>query len=228
MDNVRILIENTIKDLNLDKKEISLRLGRNHAYIQQYLSKGSPKVLGEVERKKLSKILNLDERLLMPAELLATSDGDPIELPSMRETPNAVVTNEKLARGHKIPLYGAAVGGDYGEFELNGSLLDTIFAPPSLSGIPGAYGVKIVGDSMWPRYEDNETVYVNPKRRPVKGDYVIVEIWNDDHETKLAYIKRLIRWTQSELVLEQFNPAKELRFEGASVATVHYVLRSGE
>lgn len=141
---------------------------------------------------------------------------------------NAVVTGEVAKRGVKIPLYGAVVGGEDGEFELNGNRLDHVFAPPSLSGIPEAYAVQVVGISMLPRYEDGETVYVNPKRRPVRGDYVVAEIQKDEHGPKLAYIKRLIKHTQAELVLEQFNPAKELRFDGRSVASVHYVLRQGE
>lgn len=154
------------------------------------------------------------------AILVETTTSD---LPS-----NAVVTGEQAKRGVKIPLYGAVVGGDYGEFELNGHRLDDIFAPPSLSGIPEAYAVQVVGDSMWPRYEDGETVYINPKRRPVRGDYVVAEIQREEHGPKLAFIKRLVRHTQTELLLEQFNPAKELRFDGSEVVGVHYVLRSGE
>ncbi|WP_243667659.1 LexA family transcriptional regulator [Sinorhizobium medicae] len=144
------------------------------------------------------------------------------------EPANAIVTGGMIQKGTKIPLYGAAVGGDYGEFELNGNRLDDIFAPPSLSGIPEAYGVQVVGESMWPRYEDGETVYVNPRRRPVKGDYVVAQIHREEHGPRLAFIKKLVRHTQNELILEQFNPAKQIRFDGKEVDTVHYVLRSGE
>lgn len=144
------------------------------------------------------------------------------------ESANATLTGEKRQKGGMVWLYGAAVGGEDGQFILNGNALDQIFAPPSLSGIPDAYAVQIVGDSMWPRYEDGETVFVNPKRRPVKGDYVIAQIHIDEDSPPLAYVKRLVRRTQDELILEQFNPEKTIRFDGKSVKTVHYVLRSGE
>lgn len=160
-----------------------------------------------------------------PSWLQALSDK---ESPPPPEPSNAVIIPGKLMPGPKIPLYGAAVGGDDGEFELNGNVLDYVFAPPSLSGITEAYSVKVAGESMWPRYEDNETIFINPRRRPVRGDYVVVQIQREEDGPKLAYIKRLVRWTQNELILEQFNPQKELRFPGHEVVTVHYVLRSGE
>lgn len=174
---------------------------------------------------KLAAALRLDADALARREVVRLP---PAQEPYDRPPPNAVITGEAPKPGNKIPLYGAAVGGDDGEFELNGHILDYVFAPPSLSGIPEAYAVRVVGESMFPRYEDNDTVYVNPKRRPVRGDHVVVQIQESDDGPKLAYIKRLIRWTQNELLLEQYNPPKELHFDGRSVATVHYVLRPGE
>lgn len=172
-------------------------------------------------------------------EWLASNDGsmrdEPVdspriisELPFVSEPPNAIITGASIQKGIKIPLYGSAVGGEDGQFILNGNKLDDILAPPSLTGIGEAYAVQIAGDSMSPRYEDGETVFVNPKRRPVKGDYVIAQIHLDETSPPHAYIKRLIRRTEKELVLEQFNPQRLLTFDGNQVASVHYVLRSGE
>lgn len=163
-------------------------------------------------------------------EWLAYDKGDRPNLTMIDnlEPSNAIVTGTKAERGSIIPLFGAAVGGEDGEFILNGNHLDDVFAPPSLSGIPGAYAVRIVGDSMSPRYEDNDTVYINPKRRAVKGDYVVAQIHVDEHKAPLAYIKRLIQHTSGKLILEQFNPPKILEFDGKQVESVHYVLRPGE
>lgn len=163
-------------------------------------------------------------------EWLAYDKGERPNLTMMDnlEPANAIVTGTKIERGSIIPLFGAAVGGEDGEFILNGNHLDDVFAPPSLSGIPGAYAVRIVGDSMSPRYDDNDTVYINPKRRPVKGDYVVAQIHVDEHNAPLAYIKRLIQHTSGKLILEQFNPPKILEFDGKQVKSVHYVLRPGE
>ena len=63
------------KQLNL--RDLSRKLGKNDAYLQQYISRGSPSFLPEEERKMLSEIINLDINLLTPDWLNTTSyDND--------------------------------------------------------------------------------------------------------------------------------------------------------
>ena len=52
------------KQLNL--RDLSRKLGKNDAYLQQYISRGSPSFLPEEERKMLSDIINLDNNLITP------------------------------------------------------------------------------------------------------------------------------------------------------------------
>ena len=141
--------------------------------------------------------------------------------------PNAIVGSPIVTGGNMIPVYGSAVGGIDGEFQLNGSMLYEVLAPPSLSPVSGAYAVQVSGDSMEPRYFDGEVVYVDPTRRVKRGDFVIAQIIVDESETRLAYIKRFVRHNAEELVLEQYNPPKELRFPHESVHSVHYVVMGG-
>lgn len=222
MDAVRKLILDTASDRGLDLKEISLSLGKNHAYMHQFIHKGSPKRLHADDRALVAKILGLTETALgAPAEVANVT--------SLQSFPsNAKTMGKVLQSPVKVPQYGTAVGGEDGEFVLNGNSLDDVFAPPSLSGVPGAYAVQISGDSMSPRYDDGDTVFVHPKRRPKKGDYVIAQIHIDEDAAPLAYAKKLVKHTEKELVLEQFNPPKTLSFDGGSVASVHYILRPGE
>ena len=58
------------KQLNL--RDLSRKLGKNDAYLQQYISRGSPSFLPEEERKILSDIINLDVNLLTPDWLKVT------------------------------------------------------------------------------------------------------------------------------------------------------------
>jgi phage repressor protein C with HTH and peptisase S24 domain len=143
------------------------------------------------------------------------------------EPSNALVGDKLHGRVNTIPLYGHAVGGQDGEFVLNGNKLDDITAPPSLSAAKGAYAVTVAGESMSPRYEDGETVYVDPTRRVVRGNYVVAQIQHEEAGALLAYIKRFVRHNADELVLEQLNPPKELRFKHQDVATVHYIVMGG-
>jgi len=59
------------KQFNL--RDLSRKLKKNDAYLQQYISRGSPSFLPEEERKMLSGIINLDINLLTPDWLKVTT-----------------------------------------------------------------------------------------------------------------------------------------------------------
>jgi len=144
-----------------------------------------------------------------------------------KATPNAVVGERLLVPKRRLPVFGQAVGGIYGEFPMNGTVLFDVLCPPQLSEISDAYAVIISGDSMYPRYEDGEIAFIDPTRRVRRGDYVIAQIIGDEFGTPQAYVKKFIRHDAVELVLEQFNPQKELRFPHESVVSVHFVALAG-
>jgi SOS-response transcriptional repressor LexA len=149
--------------------------------------------------------------------------------PTPLEPSNATIGQKLSSSTAHIPLYGQAVGGIDGEFLLNeGNRLADIVAPPALASVSGAYAVTVSGESMEPRYFDGEVVFVHPKRRPVKGDFVVAQIHNPNDGPPLAFVKRLVRNSEAGLVLEQYNPAKELRFEHRSVVSVHVIVMGGD
>lgn len=223
MDEIRKFILDTATDRRIDLKELSTRLGKNHAYMHQFIHRGTPKKLNGDDRALLSQILNVPESSLGAPLNLARSN-----FPLPYHQPNANVTGQRQEVGPAIPLYGTAVGGIDGQFELNGNLLDRVKAPASLFGVKNAYAVRIAGESMWPRYEDGETVYVNPERRPTRNDYVVAQIRREENGPLEAFVKKFVRWNSENLVLHQFNPDKELEFDSRLVETVHYILKSGE
>ncbi|OAP34148.1 S24 family peptidase [Sinorhizobium saheli] len=143
------------------------------------------------------------------------------------DPPNAEIRNKVIGQGKKIPVFGQAVGGVDGEFLMNGNVLYEVMAPPILSDISGAYAVSVSGDSMSPRYEDGEVCFVDPRRTVRRGDYVIAQIRLEEEGPLLAYVKKFVRHNTSELVLEQFNPPKELRFDAQTVHSVHYIALAG-
>lgn len=46
---------------DLTMREASIGIGRNHAYIQQYIDRGVPRQLGEDDRKALARLLDVPE-----------------------------------------------------------------------------------------------------------------------------------------------------------------------
>ena len=110
---------------------------------------------------------------------------------------------------------------------MNGNVLFHAFAPPNVAAIAKAYGVRVSGDSMRPRYFDGEVVFVDPSRMPRRDDFVVVQVQTDEHSEPWAYVKQFVRHNSRELVLSQFNPPKEMVFDHAHVISVHVVVMAG-
>lgn len=132
-----------------------------------------------------------------------------------------------------IPLVGTAFGGEWSEgvemTELHlAEVLDYLGRPPSLSTDPDAYAVEIIGESMAPRYEPGERVFVAP-RSPVRlGDDVIVQLKGEGREdladrVTMVLIKRLVKRGPAFIELRQFNPDHTFRVEAERIAAVHRV-----
>jgi phage repressor protein C with HTH and peptisase S24 domain len=100
-----------------------------------------------------------------------------------------------------------------------------IARPPALQGARDLYAIYFHGESMMPRFEPGEVGIVDPTRPAGPGDYVLVQLNNgeEDHVTSVL-VKRLVRTSARELVLEQFNPPATFTVPKARVARVHRIL----
>ena len=65
-DDVREKIKNLIKKKNYNLRDLSRNIRKNDAYLQQYLYRGTPKVLPEEYRFILAEILDVDVNELIP------------------------------------------------------------------------------------------------------------------------------------------------------------------
>lgn len=102
-----------------------------------------------------------------------------------------------------------------------------IEAPPRLAGVPDAYAVYVIGDSMSPRYEPGEVVCVNPYLPPRRDDYVVVKISEDNGVTVAGFIKRFIEMNERELRCSQLKPIKTLKWPRKNVIAVHRIVWAG-
>lgn len=64
MEEVRKKIARLIRDKGYNLARASLAIGKNIAYLQQFVKNGSPRRLGEVERKRLATLLQVNEQEL--------------------------------------------------------------------------------------------------------------------------------------------------------------------
>jgi phage repressor protein C with HTH and peptisase S24 domain len=117
-----------------------------------------------------------------------------------------------------VPLYGSAIGGEYGDIDEHveltelhlGEVLQWLKRPGELVADPLAYTLTVVGDSMSPLFEPGVRVNVSPRASVGIGDNVIVQLRGRNHEeddrVKMVLIKRLVRRSASFVELKQFNP----------------------
>jgi phage repressor protein C with HTH and peptisase S24 domain len=206
--------------LDLTQEEFAERIGVSRGAVGNW-ERDKP-----VGRKSIERICH-EFDLSIEWVLTGKGEAKASETPP-QSAPNAVIASNISFEGHvKIPLYGHAVGGLDGEFMLNGNKLDDITAPPALTNVRGAYAVTVAGDSMEPRYEDGETLFIDPHKRVSRGDYVVAQVQLEENGPVYAYIKKFVKHNAKELVLSQFNPQKDLTFPHECVVSVDFVVMGG-
>ncbi|WP_269581913.1 helix-turn-helix domain-containing protein [Roseibium sp. Sym1] len=182
----------------------------------------------ELVRKLRKVLVGRGDPEITDSEVIALGQIPGEELPTIPPPPNALPPQTVDASGwQRIPIFGQAVGGADGRFELNGNFIDSIFAPPSLSSVKNAYAVMIVGESMEPRYIAGETVYVHPHVPVRAGDYVVLQIKDNKTDDLHGYVKRFKSLTKDKLTVTQLNPQKSLTFPRDSVESIHRIVFSG-
>lgn len=128
-----------------------------------------------------------------------------------------------------IEIHGTATGGAAGAFQLDiGTIVDRGRRPPGLTGAAGVYALYVRGDSMAPRLEEGELIYVHPYRPPFPGSYVVVQTQTGKDMPIEAWIKRLARRTAKILVLEQLNPPATIEAPMKTVVAIHRILTMNE
>jgi SOS-response transcriptional repressor LexA len=207
-----------VAELGLSLSELSLKVGKNHAYFQQFIKRGVPNRLPEEVRARVAEILGFEERTLKE-----------MSSPGIRFMKDTIVDARVFTRGGAwIPVYGHAVGGKDGEFVLKGNQVSQVLAPPDLSQVPDAYAVYVVGESMEPRYFAGETVFVNPRLPISRGAFVVAQISKGEEAEPRAYVKRFVSQDAKRLRLEQYSPKKILEFPASTVVAIHRIVMSSE
>lgn len=166
--------------------------------------------------RALCEALDCTPDQLLGYETPTLVDGSHPKDPSITIPP---VGAEFAAGPRNLPIVGNARGGDQAFFLDNGEVQGMAHRPAQLIGVPNAFACYMTGDSMEPRFEEGELLYVNPIKPPRPGHYVLIEL--KDHQ---AYVKRLIRRTADKVIVEQFNPRKELSYPTEDIRHIYRVV----
>lgn len=122
-----------------------------------------------------------------------------------------------------LPVLGIAQGGQNGALiiPVEQRPVDYVFRPPQLEGVTDAFAVFAREDSMDPMYRNGQVLLVHPHLPIRPGDGILI-IKQDDH----ALVKCLIRRTQTELRVRQFNPAAEFVIAAGEIRALYRVVGS--
>lgn len=121
-----------------------------------------------------------------------------------------------------LPVFASAMGGD-GHVIVTFEAIEYIDRPSYLEHVPDAYGVYIVGDSMWPAYRPSDIAYIHPRLPPARDSDVVLFHTPPSRDAE-CIIKQLNDWDDRHWNLEQFNPALKFQVDRIDWPICHRVL----
>lgn len=222
----------------MSKNEMAIKVGaairvarKQRGMVMRQIAEHLNTKTAAVGNWEIGKNLPSTENLIKVAGLLrvdasALGQGEVIYLGDEPVSEAEIISDShELVKGPlDIELRGVAVGGDNGDFTLNGEIAGYVRRPPGISGLRKVFALHVISDSMWPRYEPGELIYCGG-REAVPGDDIVIEMFpENDDAVGHAYIKRLVRRSKSEIVCLQFNPNKEITFDPYAIKNIWRVI----
>ena len=189
-EDPRTNLEEMIRENGHDFAALSKMLGKNPAYIQQYIRRGSPKKLDEDDRRKLAEFYGVDERVL-GAPAVRKSSGPRRE------------SSDGLLRIKRLQVGASAGPGSLADDEFAESMG---FAPKWLRRLgtdPANLSLIVVdGDSMDPTLGDGDDIMVDHSAasRPLRDGIYVLRM--DD----VLLVKRIAMAPSGKLSIRSDNP----------------------
>lgn len=197
----RMALAVLIEERNEDYAGLSRLLGRNPAYIQQYVKRGTPRRLAEEDRRALARYFRVPEAAL----------GGPEEAP---RTVSIDGPRDLLRAAALVAVPRRALGASAGP----GSLEDegvtqsaALHFPPAqlrelgVADPSGLSVIRVVGDSMLPALADGDDILVDTRdgaERLRDGVYVL-------RNEEALMVKRIVLRPDGGLAILSDNPAHQ-------------------
>ena len=149
-DDPRAALDRLLRERGVDYAALSARIGRNAAYIQQYIKRGSPRRLADRDRVRIAAFLGVSEAMLGGPEQRVAAPGGARGRDDMVLVP-------KLAIGASAGA-GASVDGEAveGSIAFDPRWLRHLGADPRALSI-----IRVAGDSMAPTLNDGDDILVD-------------------------------------------------------------------
>lgn len=148
-DDPRATLDRLLQDKGIDYARLSSVIGRNAAYIQQYIKRGSPRTLAEQDRARIAAYLGVTEAMLGGPERRVAAPPRP--------RGRDMILVPKLAVGASAGP-GASIDGEpvEGAVAFDPKWLRDLGADPRALSI-----IRVEGDSMAPTLNDGDDILVD-------------------------------------------------------------------
>jgi len=221
------------ESLGLDMKAVADRADLGETAFRDILKGRSKNPRSDTLEKIATKGLNWTL-----AEMLAAAEANKDDIADVRPNGDAPRTGdgrssarsevdlarpvwgERLHRGLNerpdLPVYASARAGDDG-MVITFDPVDWTLRPDELLRAKRAFGFVVSGDSMEPRIEQGDTVFIHPTLAPRRGDDVLltaIDLFKETGELTgetRALVKRLVKIEPKAWVVKQYNPLREYR-----------------
>jgi phage repressor protein C with HTH and peptisase S24 domain len=211
LDPTRLRVMKLIQQRRTDLKKASLAIGRNAAYLQQYLYRGIPKTLPEDAREALAIFLGVPEESLRPPK--TESAAEPA-LPAMAA---AIATAAPTAMGggmpgfSQVPELDVRASAGHGAFHEGDEEIKAVWMFPDAvirhelrARSANLRIITIDGDSMEPLLASGDRVLVDTAQR-VPAPPGIFVIW-DGLGIVAKRIEHIPTAEPSRIVIKSVNP----------------------
>ncbi len=147
------------RDKGSSLAELSRLLGRNPAYLQQYVARGSPRHLDEPDVRKIAEFLGISARVIATGRFASAADED-------------------QARWREVPRLALAASAGPGATEVQEVPYDSFRLSDQWlleNGLKGAQlsAIRVEGDSMEPLLRSGDEIFVDRTKRSGEGVFVV-------------------------------------------------------
>lgn len=160
----RARLAGIVKDQGHTLSALARLIGRNPAYLHQYLNRGSPRHLDEPDLLRIAEFLGVDR------DTIATRT---IAQPSRNTAGGARI--DGFVSVPRLPLEASAGPGSYGAEEISHDSFHFSKRWLREMGLEGAElsAIRVEGDSMYPLLKSGDEIFVDRTRRTGEGIFVV-------------------------------------------------------
>lgn len=161
---------------------------------------------------------------------LAHNRGDnPLPDNNFRRAPEVNPDDRSWINRERLPLWGTAMAGEDGAFEMNTGEALAFIARPPLVESPKAYCIRVEGDSMEDHLSHGDLLFVDPSKKPLVGRFAVIEMRpTAEGEPRRAFVKRVVALSTEYVRVQQYNPPRQWDIPRREVENLHLVLKNNE